>query len=98
MICPGGSKQRQRLARDHEGGAQVDVELDVDLLRLLLRERPADSDAGAVHENIHSAVAFCVRRNDADALVGVAEVRGYGKRVEPQQRPPRAARVDVRRA
>ncbi len=37
----------QRLARDHERRAEVHVELERDLLRVLLGERAADADAGA---------------------------------------------------
>ena len=81
-LSAGRAQMRQRLARDHERRAEVDVELEVDLLRVLLGERPADADAGGVHEDVHPAVALGVGRDDADALVGVA--RGWrGRRSAP---------------
>ena len=100
------AQQRQGLACDHERCPQVHVELQVDLLRLLLRERSADADAGAVHEDVHAAVAFGVRGDNAHALVGVAQVCGHRKRIQlcggrlERLGPPSCERerVPVRRA
>ena len=72
----------QRLARDDERRAEVDVELQGDPLRLLVGERAADADAGRVDEDVHPAVALGMGRDDADALVRVAEVGGHGERAE----------------
>ena len=54
-----------------------------------------------VHEDVHSPVALGVRRDDADALVGVAEVRGNRERIElgggrlERLGPPRGERERV---
>ena len=72
----------QGLACDHERCPQVHVELEVDLLGLLLCERSADADARAVHEHVHAAVAFGVCGDHANALVGVAQVRGHRQRIQ----------------
>ena len=85
---------------------QVHVELQVDLLGLLLCERAADADAGGVHEDVHTTVAFGVRSDNAHALVGVAQVCGHRKRIQLCGRrlerlgPPSGERerVPVRRA
>ena len=76
------AQQRQGLACDHQCCPQVHVELQVDLLGLLLCERSADADAGAVHEDVHAAVAFGVCGDNAHALVGVAQVCGHRKRIQ----------------
>jgi hypothetical protein len=72
----------QRFPRDHERRAEVHVELERDLLRVLLRERTAHADPGRVDQHVHSAVALGMGGDDADALVGIPEVGGNGQRVE----------------
>ena len=76
------AQERERLPRDDERRAQVDVELERDALRVLLGERSTDADPRRVHEHVHAAVAVGVRRDHARALLGLREVRGHGQRVE----------------
>ena len=76
------AQERERLPRDDERRPQVDVELERDALRVLLRERSTDSDPRRVHEHVHAAVAGGVCRDHACTLLGLREVCGDGERVE----------------
>ncbi len=70
-------EQWDRLARDEQQPAQVDAELQVDVLRLQRLDRAADPDAGRVDEHVHPAEALGVcsattRTQSSSLLVSAA--------------------------
>src|ERR687898_390612 len=75
-------QHRDALTREQVHRAQVDVELKIELLRLRLRNRPTDPDAGVVDENVEPAAAVAVRRDELADLRLVGHVGGHGLDVE----------------
>ena len=75
-------EQRDRLARDEQQPAEVDAELQVDVLRLQRLDLAADADARRVDEHVQAAEPLCVLGDDADAVLLLAHVGGDRLRAE----------------
>ena len=76
------AQQRDRRLRDEEEAAQVDAELQVELLRGQILDEAADADPGGVDENVEAAEALSMLGDGARAIVRIADVRGDGERAE----------------
>ena len=84
MICPRDARSSGSDSRViDQGRPQVDVELERRSSSCPApRTTPPMPMPARVHEDVHPAVSFGVRGDDADALVGVAEVRRHRERIE----------------
>ncbi len=91
-------EKRDRLAADEQQPAQIDAELQVDVLRLQRLDRAGDPDSGRVDEHVEAAVALRVLRDDPDAVVLLAHVGGHGVRARALPPPLRSSPAFARRA
>jgi hypothetical protein len=82
MLGAGLLEERDRLARKQVDRAQVDVELQIELLRLRIRHGAADPDARVVHEHVDPAAALAVRRDELADLLLVGHVGRHVLHVE----------------
>ena len=71
-----------RLAQRQVHGAQVDVELHVELLRLVVRDVAADADAGIVDEDVHAAEPIAVMGHKANHVLLLRHVGRHGLHLE----------------
>ena len=70
-------------------------ELDVELLRLVVGDRPADPDARVVDQHVHPPEAVLVRLDDPLDVVLVAEVARRPTRPRSPRRELLAARFEL---
>src|SRR5205823_14032438 len=75
VLGAGGAQHLRALAVEEDDRADVDGDLQVDVLRLLLGHRGADADAGVVDEHIEAAEALAVASDDRADRVLVGHVR-----------------------
>jgi hypothetical protein len=71
----GLAEQGQRSARYEHEAAKIDVQLQVDVFRLELVDRPRDADPGGVHEDVEPFVAPAMLVDDSAAVALVGDVR-----------------------
>jgi hypothetical protein len=76
------AQQRDRGLRDEEETAQVDPDLQVEVLCVQVLDRAGNSDAGRVDEDIEPAECLAMLGDGARAFVRVADVCGECLRPE----------------
>jgi hypothetical protein len=68
--------------RDEEEAAEVDADLEVEMLRREILDVAGDADPGRVDEDVQPAEALAVRRDEPGAVVLVPDVGGDRLRSE----------------
>ena len=74
MLGAGDLQQLDRFAVEEDHGAQVDVELKVDVFVLVVRGRGADADTRIVDEHVEAPEALAMTRDDVGDHGGIGEV------------------------
>ena len=85
------AKHPQALARRDHDRPEIEIELHVDLLRRIPLDRPAQANAGVVHQHIHPAPALAMLVDRAHDVFFLGHLRRHGMHVDPgraQVSPP----------